>query len=316
MTWQAETVSADRHAGLQKTTNTVVEQRLLAYRWLSRLLFPRNFTVKVLLLAFVVTHVPLLGIVGYMLFITELNAADVRRVLLVSGAATLTGTLLALTGLWVMLTPVISASRSLTAYRRDGTRPTLPTDIEDEGGRLLADVQHTLVELDEALLRATKIASHDGLTGVFTRREGERRLQHDLVSARASGRSLVVLVLDTDGLKGVNDRWGHAAGDAYLRHLTSVITREVGDDGWVARWGGDEFVVRWTGEVTTAETLLDRINAGLAAIPVRVASGASTTITVSAGIASSSSTDTPMDVVERADAALYDRKRTRGAKGT
>ncbi len=316
MTWQAETVSADRHAGLRETTSTVVEQRLHAYRWLSRLLFPRSFTVKVLLLAFVVTHVPLLGIVGYMLFITELNAADVRRVLLVSGAATLTGTLLALTGLWVMLTPVVSASRSLTAYRRDGTRPVLPTDIEDEGGRLLADVQHTLVELDEALLRATKIASHDGLTGVFTRREGERRLQHDLVSAQASGRPLVVLVLDTDGLKAVNDRWGHAAGDACLRHLTSVIIREVGDDGWIARWGGDEFVVRWAGEVTMAEPLLQRIDASLAASPVRMPAGASTTISVCAGMAVSTSTDTPTDVVERADAALYARKRARGARSS
>ena len=279
-------------------------------------MFPRRYTVKVLLLAFVATHVPLLAIVAYVLLLADLTSGTVWTILVVSLAATVTGAGLATAGLWVLLTPVTSASQTLRAYRREGIRPALPTDIDDEGGHLLADIQYTLVDLDEALAHANDAAARDSLTGLLNRREGERRLRDELAMARLNGGTLAVLILDADGLKTVNDRWGHAAGDAYIKQLAAIITRHVVEDGCVARWGGDEFVVLCPAGVAAAQALLARIKATLASTPIALPSEASTTITISGGIASSTSADTPEKLIERADAALYRRKQARGASGT
>lgn len=310
---EAETVSPDGHAGSRRSAPAGVERRLRTYRRLSRLVFPRSYTVKVVLLAFAAAHIPLLAIVAYVLLVADLTSGAVWTILAVSLAATVTGTGLATAGLWILLTPVTSASQTLIAYRRDGVRPALPTDIEDEGGQLLAGIQHTLVELDEALMHANDAASHDSLTGLFNRREGERRLHDELALARLSGHPLVVLVLDADKLKTINDRWGHVAGDACIKQLAVVITREVGNDGCVAHWGGDEFVVLCPGGVAAAQALLERIKATLRSTPMELPLGDRITITICGGIASSTSADTPTDLVARADAALYRRKRAREA---
>jgi diguanylate cyclase (GGDEF)-like protein len=316
MTSQAESVSEDDQAGARVTPPSVIDRRLRTYRRLSRLLFSRSYTVKVLLLAFATIHIPLLAMVAYILFVADLTSGAVWPILAVSLAATLIGAGLATAGLWVLLTPIISASQTLIAYRRDGIRPALPTDIDDEGGHLLAHIQHTLVDLDGALAHATDAASRDSLTGLLNRREGERRLRDELAMARLSGTTLVVLILDADGLKDVNDRWGHAAGDACIKQLAAIIAREVGEDGCVARWGGDEFVVLCPGGVAAAQALLERIKATLASTPIALPSGARTTITICGGMASSTSADTPEDLIERADAALYRRKQARGASIT
>lgn len=287
--------------------------QLRAYRRLSRLLLLHSYRAKVFLLAFATTHIPLLALIAYVLLVTDLPRDTVWQIVGVTLVATLVGTALALLGLGVMLAPVRRASRALAAYRTEGTRPTLPTDIDDEGGQLLADVQHTLVELDAVLAETRDVASRDGLTGLFNRREGARRLREDLAMARSTGSSFAVMVIDADGLKVVNDRWGHVAGDAYLQHLASVLIEDVGTDDWVARWGGDEFVVRCADE-TAAQGLLERINASLTTRPVAVASRDEVTCRVTGGVATSHRADGPSDLIDRADRALYRTKRQRPAE--
>lgn len=285
--------------------------RLRAYRRLSEILVLRSYTAKVFLLAFATTHIPLIALVAYIIFVTELPADTVWQIVVVTLIATLVGTALALVGLEVMLAPVISASRALVTYRQDGIRPTLPTDIDDGGGQLLTDVQHTLVVLDELLTQANDLAASDGLTGLFNRREAERRLEEELAATRSNGGTFALLIVDANELKDVNDRWGHAAGDSAIQHLASVIIRQTGTDGWVARWGGDEFVV-WCADAAVAHALLKRITATLLTSPVPVSSDVHISASISGGIASSCSTDTVSDLVERADVALYGVKRSRG----
>ncbi len=144
-------------------------RRLRGYARLARLLFPKSYSGKLFLLAFVATHVPLVVLVAYLLLAADLSFAAAAPVLLIALVATLVGTAGALLGLWLLLAPVAAASQALRAYRRAGVRPELPTGLEGEAGRLLADVQETLTELDAALGDLAEQALRDPLTGLPNR---------------------------------------------------------------------------------------------------------------------------------------------------
>ncbi len=122
--------------------------RLRAYALLSRALFPSSYLGKVLLAAFVGTHIPLLALVLYVVLVAGLPPAQALPVLAVALAATLAGSVVTLSALYVLLAPPSAASIALRAYLERDALPELPTDIDDEGGRLLGDVQGTIVRLD------------------------------------------------------------------------------------------------------------------------------------------------------------------------
>jgi diguanylate cyclase (GGDEF)-like protein/PAS domain S-box-containing protein len=87
------------------------------------------------------------------------------------------------------------------------------------------------------------LASHDALTGLINRREFEVRLKRALRNARVDGRQHVLLYLDLDELKVVNDSCGHAAGDDLLQQITALLRSRVRRSDTLARLGGDEFGV-------------------------------------------------------------------------
>lgn len=84
-------------------------------------------------------------------------------------------------------------------------------------------------------------ATHDALTGLGNRSLFYDRLRQGLAGARRSGQALGVALLDMDGLKGINDRFGHHAGDAAIRTLADRLRRVSRESDTVARLGGDEF---------------------------------------------------------------------------
>lgn len=86
-------------------------------------------------------------------------------------------------------------------------------------------------------------ASHDSLTGLANRREAHRRLKLLVQEAAAQGAQHVLLYVDLDQFKAVNDRCGHLAGDELLRALAAVFSRHVRSGDLVARLGGDEFLI-------------------------------------------------------------------------
>jgi len=86
-------------------------------------------------------------------------------------------------------------------------------------------------------------ASHDALTGLVNRREFERRLGELIETARTQGRQHVLLYMDLDNFKAVNDTCGHVAGDELLRQLTAVMLSRMRGSDTLARLGGDEFGV-------------------------------------------------------------------------
>jgi len=284
---------------------------------LSRVLFPKRYVSKMFLLTFVATHIPLLVLFVYTVFLSEFDTGITIDLLLGGLIATLVGTAVAMAGIWILLTPVASSSEALERYRGTGVRIPLPLDIRDEGGRLLANVHGTLEGLDTTIVQLEVLATHDELTGVYNRREGTRRLLGHLNLNHGDEAAVTMILLDADNLKSINDQWGHTMGDHVLRRLAEVISQRVEDHGWVSRWGGDEFVavIRESGEDGLAERLIEGMLEDLESAPLRVHGGEEIRLRLSTGVARHTPCDDMQGMFNRADDELYRTKRVRAGAG-
>ena len=285
-------------------------RRLRGYAVLSQVLFPKSYLGKIVLLTFVGTHIPLAALIGYLLLAPRPGSPPPLAVLLVALTATLVGTAGVLLGLWLLLAPVAAASGALRTYRLTGTPPDLPTSLEGEAGELLTDVQRTLDHLDRFVGRLAEEALRDPLTGAPNRRAFEQQLAKELATAAGRGESVALVVLDVDGLKAVNDDRGHEAGDECLRSLVAPLARHIGGRGWVARWGGDEFVavIREAAGAPAAEAILGQFEEELAAAPVLLPDGGQVALRASGGVARARPGESPQELFAQADAALYRAK--------
>jgi diguanylate cyclase (GGDEF)-like protein len=142
----------------------------------------------------------------------------------------------------------------------------------------------------------------DPLTDVANRRQLFLRLDQELSRALRFGDPLSVLMLDLDLFKQINDRFGHSIGDGVLRAVAAVLKRNVRKVDLVARYGGEEFCI-----------VLPRIGKKEAievAEKLRRAIGTPLEVTISVGVSSlGNESIAPSDLIERADAALYEAKR-------
>src|ERR671911_2234168 len=225
---------------------------LKTYASLARIGFPKSFSGKIMLVVFAGTHLPLVALVLYLLLASPSSLGTHLGVLAALLIATLLGFVATLFALRALLAPVRLASSSLEAYLDDRRKPELPLGFsdEDEAGKLMANVQHAVDHLDSTIRSLEGLSGTDHLTGLPNRREGEGRLAADIGRARRGEGRLTVAVVDVDGFKTINDTHGHQAGDVCIRHVADLIRRNVREDDWLARWGGDEFVLAlWDGSV-------------------------------------------------------------------
>jgi diguanylate cyclase (GGDEF)-like protein len=152
-------------------------------------------------------------------------------------------------------------------------------------------------------------ATRDGLTGVFNRREIDLQADSAVKLAERHGRPMSFLMLDIDHFKQINDRFGHAAGDAVLRETALRITTACRGSDVVGRYGGEEFmlVLPETG-AKEAGTAGDKVRRVLSEQPI-VFDGTSISITASVGAAAWEPTMTSAALTAAADDALYRAKR-------
>ena len=153
--------------------------------------------------------------------------------------------------------------------------------------------------------RLSSLALVDGLTGVASRRRVEEVAEGELAMS-ASDRPLSIILLDLDDFKNVNDSHGHNAGDEVLRGVARLLQQRSRLNDTVGRWGGEEFLMVLpdtpaTGALELAEALRGRI--------ARQLFEGIGTCTASFGVAESRAGDVLIDLIARADTALYDAKR-------
>ncbi len=150
-----------------------------------------------------------------------------------------------------------------------------------------------------------RLATIDGLTGLLNRRAVAERLHGEVRRAQRHRQALAVLAIDLDGLKRINDGYGHEAGDAALRRVSDVLKSVCRASDIVGRWGGDEFLVLAPGDSEEdARRLAERIRAAVAAV------AGATPLSVSIGVATLGAREPSLEaLVRHADDALYEAKR-------
>lgn len=107
----------------------------------------------------------------------------------------------------------------------------------------ISDQISSLAKVENLTNEVYKLAALDPLTGLYNRRSGEQRLTEEISRALRYDRPLTLLLLDLDGLKQINDQFGHAAGDTALRSSAERLQRAIRGSDQAARLGGDEFMV-------------------------------------------------------------------------
>ncbi len=210
---------------------------LWMYQALSRVLNCR-YRQKIMLVAFVGTHVPLLALIGYFFRLDAIGLRASVQVLGVALLATLTGTALALFALDHLLRPIIKTSRGLRAYATGRTLPVLPTHYTDEAGTLMADAVYTLGKLDATL---AELASFDQVTGLPNREKLLRDLGMFLSHANASS-ALCVLALRN--YETVASAFGQQTSDMLVRRFARALERILGAGVPVARLAANQFAFR------------------------------------------------------------------------
>jgi diguanylate cyclase (GGDEF)-like protein len=179
---------------------------------------------------------------------------------------------------------------------------------------LLAEIERLKSELSRAELKVSELelrADVDPLLDILNRRGFERELKRSLAYLQRYQGEAALLFIDLDGFKAVNDRHGHAAGDALLKAVARDLVGHVRASDVVARLGGDEFgVLLWNlgaplaaAKARELEKLIEAVS--VAHGEVRLAVGGS------AGLVPLAVGATPDEMIDAADKAMYARKKER-----
>jgi diguanylate cyclase len=165
--------------------------------------------------------------------------------------------------------------------------------------------------LKDSIQDLKRAATTDLLTGLFNRRAFSARLQRALLDARTDGSPASLLMIDVDHFKQVNDTYGHATGDLFLKLIGRVLADSLTGRDTAARYGGEEFaVLLMRADLKAATTVANRLRMTLEDQPLtrKRTAGEALRITVSIGVAQFRSDETATSLLARADAALYQAK--------
>jgi len=198
----------------------------------------------------------------------------------------------------------------LTMVNKTGGRPFTDSDLT----WMQTVANHTASVMEN--LRLFKLATEDGLTGLYVHRYFQIRLREELSRSARNGRPVSLLLADIDHFKQVNDLHGHQTGDVVLREVAKALRANLRDVDVPARYGGEEMAVILP-ETDSAGALVvaERIRSAIESHPT-----SNIIITVSIGVSTVASPDNSRaardaldalarDLIERADQALYAAKR-------
>jgi diguanylate cyclase (GGDEF)-like protein/PAS domain S-box-containing protein len=201
--------------------------------------------------------------------------------------------------------------------RADGTRfwgscliaPLHATEEVNPEDRAYSLVIRDVSDRREATEAMRRAVACDHLTGLANRRALFDACELELQRWRRAPRPLSIVLIDADHFKRINDNYGHATGDAVLRHLAASLQATFRTMDVVARLGGEEFVVLLPGcDEQLAATVAQRLCDSIAAQPVSV-DDATVHYTVSVGVATmDEAVDSVEALIERADRAMYAAK--------
>ena len=198
-------------------------------------------------------------------------------------------------------TGVLAASREQTS----GFSAVETGLLEAISDQLGLAIRHT--QLFDELRRGSQ---HDDLTGLGNRRLLRIRLEDELHRSERFDQAVSILAIDIDYFKALNDRHGHPTGDASLRKLAGLMTRNLRRIDTIARIGGEEFVVLLPRtDLAGAAQVADKLRSIVERTEFPGGDGQpGGTLTISVGVAALDQEETGADLLSRADTALYEAK--------
>ena len=183
-----------------------------------------------------------------------------------------------------------------------------------KAGERIVDLQLTLhdrvQQLEHAEQALRDMTLSDNMTGLYNHRGFYTLAEHQMKIARRSCQNSILLFADMDGLKQINDNFGHAAGSSAIVRVASVLKKTFRDCDVVARLGGDEFVVLAPNvDLEESSVLIERLAGNLAAANAEQNQPFELSLSIGT-IALKHDSDTPLEeYVTCADQAMYDAKR-------
>jgi diguanylate cyclase (GGDEF)-like protein len=156
----------------------------------------------------------------------------------------------------------------------------------------------------------TDLAMLDELTGIYNRRKFNDLLEAFIREYHETGRTFSIILLDVDGLKRINDQFGHPSGDRLLKRVAQVLQDNTRESDYVGRWGGDEFFIIYP---DTDRPQLETLSGRLQAAIYFAEFGQSGPVTLSQGLATCNAQDTAESLWKRADENLYLAKSRRNS---
>jgi diguanylate cyclase (GGDEF)-like protein len=188
-------------------------------------------------------------------------------------------------------------------------------EVADEFNQMIVRIRSA----EDALVEQSR---RDVMTGLSNRRAFDEALATAFARMRRLDEPVVLLTLDVDHFKRVNDTHGHAGGDAVLRAVAQTVASTIREVDKAFRVGGEEFAVLLAGtDVAGAMVVAERLRVAIAAAPVEVDDGQRVTVTASIGVALADGTKPSDALLRAADLALYaakngGRNRVVAASGT
>lgn len=184
-------------------------------------------------------------------------------------------------------------------------------DKTQDAERRLAEMGSRMEMLQGDLAEAQAVAESDPLTGLANRRAFQSRLARAMAQAMAEGTPLSVAFCDIDHFKSINDNHGHDTGDRILKMVADALSDGAGEDAYVGRFGGEEFLILFDGIMARRAAMrVDEIRDELSGrhLVSKTTGEPLGTVTFSAGVAQLLPGEDDGAMLRRADEALYNAK--------
>ena len=169
------------------------------------------------------------------------------------------------------------------------------------------EVYYMQHNLEHENISLEQLANYDPLTNLLNRRSMDSYLEESCLRARRKRDRFSIIMADIDDFKKINDTYGHAAGDAVLIEVASVVSGEVRDDDCVCRWGGEEIVILVRSGMEQAKGVAWRICKEIASREIPIGED-TLKVTMTLGVAEYRDGESIDDIVGRADKRMYEGK--------